>query len=456
MSNITDSANLDFFENYETKVTHHICKILRAMFLVLPALWLASVAGLFRMTSDFFMVVVPIGFALSVLPTLLLKLKVPEKVAKYTAVVSVGFFVGMISTNNAVNLNAAYMLMPLFAAMYFDKKFAFKMAVLGFVIMAATVYMRAPEMVAMEIRDRTAMEWYISRLTGYSIEYVAVTAMIIALAGRAKGLLETLSDAEKISLASKELSSVLAVLSRAIADSVQNNKNVVQSADITLEKCNQNMAQVLRSIDEIKIQIGNEPEQERDAAATQSNGTLIETAFGSMREIRDALFRVGDSVASLVKNTAEIAVFSNTIRSIARQTTILSINAAIEAARAGEHGKGFVAVAQNVGELAIQSAAATEQITSCINKINAEVDTVGNAVQSNVSLVAEGMEQINTAREETLSKMVQMSRITKELTEDSLTAVGDIKQFAVLQSEAVKSIEEVFVQVEGLTDSLVQ
>ena len=388
-------------------------------------------------------------------------MKVPEKVVKYTAVISVGVFIGTISVNDAVNVYSAYMLMPLFAAMYFDKKFAFKMAVLGFLIMAVAVYIRAPAMVALEIRDRSAMDWYVARLTGYAIEYVAVTAMIIALAGRAKGLLENLSDAEKVSLASKELSSVLAVLSRAIADSIQNNNNVISSADVTLEKCNQNMAQVLHSIEEIKLTIQIEDElhaETRDArtAAGQSSATLVETALGSMRETQDALFLVGESVSSLAEKTAEITALSDTIRSIARQTKILSINASIEAARAGEHGKGFVAVAQSVGDLAIQSTDATEQITSCIGKINAEINAVGDAVQSNVAYIADGTEQISAARKETLSKMAQMSEFTRSLTEDSLSAVGDIKQFAILQSEAVKSIEEVFAQVEGLAKRLVQ
>ena len=47
------------------------------------------------------------------------------------------------------------------------------------------------------------------------------------------------------------------------------------------------------------------------------------------------------------------------IQAVADQTKLLALNATIEAARAGEAGKGFGVVANEVKDLAAQTAAAT-------------------------------------------------------------------------------------------------
>ena len=90
-------------------------------------------------------------------------------------------------------------------------------------------------------------------------------------------------------------------------------------------------------------------------------------------------------MGNLGKVSQDIGAAVRLIRSVAAQTNLLALNATIEAARAGSFGKGFSVVANEVKELAKQTATATEEIEDLVNAIQTEV---GGAL--------EGLEQMNT------------------------------------------------------------
>src|SRR4030081_1724906 len=95
------------------------------------------------------------------------------------------------------------------------------------------------------------------------------------------------------------------------------------------------------------------------------------------------------------------------IRNIAGQTNLLALNATIEAARAGDAGRGFAVVASEVKALAIQTAKATEEISSQIAEVQLAtkraVDNVGaitavmGEIDSFTATIATAVNQQNTA-----------------------------------------------------------
>ncbi|WP_265094634.1 methyl-accepting chemotaxis protein [Campylobacter lari] len=77
---------------------------------------------------------------------------------------------------------------------------------------------------------------------------------------------------------------------------------------------------------------------------------------------------------ALDANTKSISQIVETVRNIADQTNLLSLNAAIEAARAGEHGRGFAVVAEEIRKLAESTQSSLLDIDANVKSITQNVD----------------------------------------------------------------------------------
>jgi len=86
-----------------------------------------------------------------------------------------------------------------------------------------------------------------------------------------------------------------------------------------------------------------------------------------------------DVAAVLDKESREIGKLVDGITRIASQTDLLALNAAIEAARAGQHGLGFRVVAGEVRKLAEQSSRSAEEVRA---KVRATQDQIGRVVDA--------------------------------------------------------------------------
>ena len=129
------------------------------------------------------------------------------------------------------------------------------------------------------------------------------------------------------------------------------------------------------------------------------------TRFSGFVDSRD---RVLGSVRSLSTASQNLAQMAEDVSKLARQTNLLSINAAIEAARAGESGRGFSVVAAEVRRLSTESGTTGKNIGDQVGRFGTQMQAVlhdadqqaasdQQSVQSSGQIVNEVIEQMNGA-----------------------------------------------------------
>ncbi|RUT02881.1 methyl-accepting chemotaxis protein [Dulcicalothrix desertica PCC 7102] len=172
--------------------------------------------------------------------------------------------------------------------------------------------------------------------------------------------------------------------------------------------------------------------------ATKS-GMAMDMTVQNILSLRETVGETAKKVKRLGESTQQISRVVALINQISMQTNLLAINAGIEAARAGEEGQGFIVVAEEVGELAARSAAATKEIEQIVENIQRETSEVVQAMELGTTQVVEGTHIVEDAKS-SLNQILEVSRQIDALVQSISNATASQLETSSTVSELMKQI----------------
>jgi methyl-accepting chemotaxis protein len=301
-------------------------------------------------------------------------------------------------------------------------------ALIGMLIAVAFAYsMSRPIFAAMHIAARVASGTFTDRIEVRRRDELGQLLKSLAMM---QASLKARADEDLALMSSKDSANAEQVNRRTHMEAeIETFRSTITSVLASADAMTGELTETARSLSSMAHAAGEQSIQTSSSAEeTSANVQTVSTAASQLGESVQAIEGQLHDAAGIVRRASGMAAEANEtmgllataaqhidevvafIRSIAGQTNLLALNAAVEAARAGEAGRGFAVVASEVKGLAVQTAKATEEISSQIAEVQLAtkraVDNVGaitavmGEIDSFTAMIASAMNQQNTAAAE--------------------------------------------------------
>lgn len=305
----------------------------------------------------------------------------------------------------------------------------------------------------------------LGRLAQYFNTFVEKLQRIIAdISGNAQTVASSATELSAVSTETGKNVHALSAKTSTVAAAAEEMSANIASVAAGMEEATSNLSSIAAATEEMTSTIDEIAGNTERARGTTESATQQVTNFaGVLRELGDAAQAIGK--------------VTDTISAISSQTNLLALNATIEAARAGEAGRGFAVVANEIKELALKTAEATNDIRTRINvvqaatgsavndigqivhvmgDVNGIVTTIAAAIEEQSAVtreVATNIAQATTGVQDANRRSTEMSTVSRDIAKDVGavdTITGDIRSGGEQVQTSASELSKLAEQLKGL------
>ena len=249
---------------------------------------------------------------------------------------------------------------------------------------------------------------------------------------------------------SQELNSVVNAVNKRTEEQGQALGSLAASFHQSATATNEVAGIAVRTADQAQVSTEAIKTSINNVAETARNINQLSLSFGNTYSTAD----------SLKQNSSEIASVVETIRSIAEQTNLLALNAAIEAARAGEQGRGFAVVADEVRTLASRTQASTNDIQKIVGSLYHQIEDVFTAIsggrqqlEHTVVLTQSTSQQLDGVSA-VIDNIGNMTLQTATATEEQSQVSGEINRNLMVIDKVAQDTVQSVRKIQNITEQL--
>ncbi|NSW83423.1 MAG: chemotaxis protein [Syntrophothermus sp.] len=285
-------------------------------------------------------------------------------------------------------------------------------------------------------------------------------------------------SAEEIAATAEQLSANIEEISSSATQIASGLNELTQSARIAVAEARkaqdigQESQQLVETIAEISSAAGNIHAE--IAETLEASRASARKVWAGIREGIASYSATNSAVASLQDKIRRIEKIVDTIENVSIQTNMLAVNGFVEAATAGEHGRGFSVVANDIRNLATESAENADKIKDLVRDIQIQIgkvvgdisqseaacrkadETAGMAAKSNqqatdqVNQIGQLRVLVGKSISELRTVVAQGTEVATAAADILAAAFSKVEEASVIAQEQAKAVQELANSIEEI------